>query len=176
MKLIKCKKNLAKFSTNFCDFGFVLMQSKFGTFVNHLKVDEIELCVGDKISLVDILALLPHKRSEVSQLSFKVGHSFEPAEEMASVPLVSVTTRPEPSAVIVINSSDDEDDDEINKFADDYEMGEPSSKNIDEATSEHPKRVSEPIIPVSKVKYNFLIFLIVLEYKPKIFHKYIHIY
>lgn len=152
---------------------FLLIQSKYGTFVNHLKVDEIELCVGDKISLVDILALLPHKRGEVSQLSFKVGHSFEPAEEMVSVPLVSVTTRPELSAVIVIESSDDENDGEINKFADDYEMGEPSSKNMDETT--RPKRISEPIIPVSKVKFNFSYFCLNINQKYFI-NIYLHIY
>lgn len=130
---------------------FLFNQSRFGTFVNNLKVNEIELADNDIIYLVDRCEIPYEMQHQIKHLSFQLRKVIN--ESIPGEVLIATTTVHD---VIVIDSDSDDDD----KYAGDYEIGEPSTKKVEAGNSEiEPMRVD----PVSKVS-NLLIFhLLIIE-------------
>lgn len=120
-------------------------------------VNEKELKNGDTISLVDRLKIPIQYRSDIKEFSFVLRKVFEDP-----MPEILVSTKTDPIDVIVIDSSDDEADkdekpaDGLNKFVDDYEVGEPSSKYTADSTSIVAVHTPERTDPVSKVCFKFI--------------------
>lgn len=113
----------------FCD------KSQFGTFINGIRIDKLDLAEGDVISLVnDSNGPDQHLISEFKYILRKTKYSNE---------------------IITIDTSDDENDkkDVIpqtnNKFNDDYEIGEPSGTPSQPSRSISPYRND----PVSRVRF-----------------------
>lgn len=128
--------------------NFFVIQSRYGTFVNGEMVNDGEIFDGDEISLLDRRSIpqLQQHGTMYDSLSFIVRRiNTEPVyrrlDDSRGEVLVSTST------ISLISS--DEEEDEKDKFAEDYEIGEPSTKNVDDSV---PKaEPPTPQDPVSKV-------------------------
>ncbi|XP_031633445.1 uncharacterized protein LOC116347127 [Contarinia nasturtii] len=101
--------------------------SRFGTFVNDIKANGVILEVGDIITLVDRAVIEEMYRPLINKLSFILRQNEINPE---------VVSKPDPEEDVIIISDDEDDSKKIKvgrikkhvKFAEDYEIGEPSIK------------------------------------------------
>lgn len=132
--------------------------------MNGIKVSDMELDNGDEISLVNGAAVPQTRRASLGKFIFTLRKIKSSNSPIPGEVLVSTKTEP-----IVI--SDDEEDEplqisideeekkKIEKFADDYEVGESSSKSDPDSDSRPstPPR-NDPVSKVSHFVYSLAAF------------------
>lgn len=148
-------------------FNFGSIQSQFGTYVNDALMNDGKIDDGDMISLVDPKKILDQQNLDMySDLSFilrriKTAEPFSPQQNGNDKNgEIIFTTKTE---CIDLTWSDDEEGNK-NKFADDYEIGEPSTKNVDDSVNDTKPPMRQD--PVSKVnRWKFHLFLLIFAFK-----------
>ncbi|XP_055322839.1 uncharacterized protein LOC129578382 isoform X1 [Sitodiplosis mosellana] len=154
-----CSRNHCIISLN-NDYVRLFNRSRFGTYVNDRLVNDRQLYNGDIISLLNRDEIPePYDNQtyrDYDSLSFILRRlqSVEPDDggnrgqgvvSTNSCGEILVSTQ---TVSIDLTNSDDEEDYQ-DKFADDYEIGEPSSKNIGDSSPQRPE-LQRPNDPVTK--------------------------